>query len=289
MKRIVAFLLLFSMISGLLWGCNEPTRVPVDSSSEQTTNSDTVSTEVTDQSTATDSEEKKDPSKLGKKTIVFFGDSVTEGYFEIKYNAAGTSMTSVKDTKAVYHNLLKERISAEYPDLDVEYINAGIGGTASPHGIKRIQTDVLDYNPDIVVVCFGLNDIPAMTISNYVNTMEQIFAVLQSKSIHVIYLTPNMYNTYRHEDVGKMHFDMADQLAALQNANKPDLYYDACKKMAEKRGVVVVDAYSEWKKLSSYGIDVTELLSNHLNHPTREMHKLFADMLYDDVVEMLFS
>ena len=246
-------------------------------------------TSAKNNSSVAETEEEKDPTDIGKKTIVFFGDSVTEGYFELVYNQEQNGITPIKDTKAVYHNVLKERISQEYPDLEVEYINAGISGTASSHGIKRIQTDVIAYNPDIVVVCFGLNDIPAMTISEYVSFMEQIFVALKQNEIKIIYMTPNMYNTYQHADVGKMHWELAQQLANIQNSNKPDRYYAATIKKAEKHGCIVVDAYSEWKKLSSYGIDVTELLSNHLNHPTREMHKLFADMLYDDVVKMLFS
>jgi len=52
-------------------------------------------------------------------------------------------------------------------------------------------------------------------------------------------------------------------------------------------GCIIADCYSAWKKLYEYGIDVTELLSNRLNHPTRAMHKLFADMLYDKIVDLL--
>ena len=56
---------------------------------------------------------------------------------------------------------------------------------------------------------------------------------------------------------------------------------------AKEYGVIVVDAYHAWKKLSEYGVDVTELLSNKLNHPTRAMHKLFADLLYDEIIKMV--
>ena len=97
----------------------------------------------------------------------------------------------------------------------------------------------------------------------------------------MIYMTPNMYNTYVHGDVLPNHADMAAVLARVQNENRPDLYYAEAMKKAEEYGCVVVDAYGAWKKLSEYGVDVTELLSNRLHHPTRAMHRLFADLLYD--------
>ena len=125
-----------------------------------------------------------------------------------------------------------------------------------------------------------------MSLDEYVSNMEQIFRTLKDHGIQVIYMTPNMYNTYVHGDVLPNHADMAAVLARVQNENRPDLYYAEAMKKAEEYGCVVVDAYGAWKKLSEYGVDVTELLSNRLNHPTRAMHRLFADLLYEVVVKL---
>ena len=48
-------------------------------------------------------------------------------------------------------------------------------------------------------------------------------------------------------------------------------------------GVSVCDCYGYWKELSKTE-DVTQLLANRINHPTKEMHKLFADMLYEVIM-----
>ena len=40
--------------------------------------------------------------------------------------------------------------------------------------------------------------------------------------------------------------------------------------------VPVCDCYALWKQLEAGGVDTTELLSNKINHPTREMNRLFA-------------
>lgn len=218
--------------------------------------------------------------------IVFFGDSVTEGCFELSFHNVEGVTDIIRDKKSVYHNILKERIEREHPELAIEYVNAGISGNSTVDALKRIEQDVIAQNPDVAVVCFGLNDVAGMSLDEYVSNMEQIFRTLKDHGIQVIYMTPNMYNTYVHGDVLPNHADMAAVLARVQNENRPDLYYAEAMKKAEEYGCVVVDAYGAWKKLSEYGVDVTELLSNRLNHPTRAMHRLFADLLYEVVVKL---
>ena len=218
--------------------------------------------------------------------IVFFGDSVTEGCFELSFHNVEGVTDIIRDKKSVYHNILKERIEREHPELNIEYVNAGISGNSTVDALKRIEQDVIAQNPDVAVVCFGLNDVAGMSLDEYVSNMEQIFGTLKEHGIQVIYMTPNMYNTYVHGDVLPNHADMAAVLARVQNENRPDLYYAEAMKKAEEYGCVIVDAYGAWKKLSEYGVDVTELLSNRLNHPTRAMHRLFADLLYEVVVKL---
>ena len=55
--------------------------------------------------------------------IVFFGDSITEGCFELSFHNAEGATDIIRDKKSVYHNVLKERIEKEHPGLDIEYVN----------------------------------------------------------------------------------------------------------------------------------------------------------------------
>ena len=286
MKKFVIWVLCVSLGCVFL-GCNSESGTSQGTTSESTAWGET---EDTAETTEPDIEETAETTASGEnevKKIVFFGDSVTEGCFELIYTSSYGDITIVRDKEAVYHNLLKERIKKEYPGLGIEFVNAGISGNSSAEGLKRISRDVLSHDPDIVVVCFGLNDVISMSKQEYAFNMSQIFRTLRDRGIHVIYMTPNMYNTYVHEDVLSSLVDMANNLAKAQNDNLPDAYYAEAMAKAEKYGCVVVDAYGAWKKLSEYGIDVTELLSNGLNHPTREMHRLFADMLYDEVINFI--
>ena len=54
--------------------------------------------------------------------------------------------------------------------------------------------------------------------------------------------------------------------------------------VARDMDVKVCDVYSKWKELSKTQ-DTTLLLANRINHPTKEMHNLFADSLF----EMIFD
>ena len=51
--------------------------------------------------------------------------------------------------------------------------------------------------------------------------------------------------------------------------------------IAAELGVAVADAYAKWKALEAEGMDVTENLANYINHPSRELHQLFADALFE--------
>ena len=64
-----------------------------------------------------------------------------------------------------------------------------------------------------------------------------------------------------------------------------DEYVAIAKKVAKERNVAICDVYSKWKLMQEKGVDVTELLSNKLNHPTREMNWFTAYKLVETMFE----
>jgi lysophospholipase L1-like esterase len=205
----------------------------------------------------------------GPITIVAFGDSVTHGALrdgEIDYDT-------------VYWNLLRQKINAIRNYMPVNVINAGIGGINAYGSLDRIESQVLKHQPDLVIVCFGLNDVNG-SLERYLSSLGVIFEKCQKAGAEVIFMTPNMLNTYVAEDTEPQHLEYAAKTAGMQNEGRMDEYMSAAVEMAESMGITVCDCYAEWKKLAE-SEDTTQKLVNRINHPTRQMHKLFADMLFD--------
>jgi len=200
-------------------------------------------------------------------TAVFFGDSVTQGHF-----AAG-----VIDYDNVYHAVFKRKMNLYFPRKRFQVINAGVGGETSSAGLKRLDTDVLRYAPDFVVVCFGLNDVNANTKQGYADSLAAIFQKLKEHDIPTLFMTPNMLNTV----VLPHAEDFAKKTADYQNSGKMDDYMQIAVQTAQEHDVPVCDCYARWKQLAAVGVDTTALLANSINHPIKEMHTLFAEALFD--------
>lgn len=218
--------------------------------------------------------------------IVFFGDSVTEGCFEIFANPNG-GIDGVKDIAACYVNLLSNRLKEHFPNTEFDIVNAGVGGNTSADGLARIEKDVINKKPDIAVVCFGLNDVGLPSVEEYRNNMCEIFGRLKAFGIKTVFMTPNMINTYVHHLNLEILNKMAKNCAQLQNDGTMDLFIQTGRECAEENGAVVCDAYAVWKKLGEYGVNTTELLCNYINHPIRPMHRLFADLLEPVLIKLI--
>lgn len=209
----------------------------------------------------------------GPITIVAFGDSVTHGAVaesEINY-------------ETVYWNRLKKKINNLRNYVPVNIINAGIGGITAKGSLERMDKQVLSHNPDLIIVCFGLNDVNG-PLEEYLGALEEIFDRSLKSGAEVIFMTPNMLNTNVAEDTAKKLYEYAIKTAEMQNEGKMDLYINSAVQLATKMGVKVCDCYKKWKKLSETQ-DITYLLANRINHPTKEMHELFAQSLFETIFE----
>ena len=76
--------------------------------------------------------------------IIAFGSSSTVGY--------GT--TSPEFT---YPNRLAAQLHRQYPSADITVVNRGQGGEDAPEMMKRLQDEVIDMKPDLVIWQVGTN------------------------------------------------------------------------------------------------------------------------------------
>lgn len=213
--------------------------------------------------------DRKGLEKESPINIVAFGDSVTHG-----------ALCGCFNYETVYWNLLKQKINAIRDYVPVNVINAGIGGTTAKSSLCRLEKQVLSHSPDLIIVCFGLNDING-SLTDYLSALESIFRKCKNQC-DTIFLTPNMLNTYVADDTPKEHFAYAQKTAEYQTSGRMDLYINSAIKLARDLGVEVCDCYSMWKELNKTQ-DTTKLLVNRINHPAKEMHQLFADALFETI------
>ena len=195
---------------------------------------------------------KKSKDLSGEKipTMVFFGDSVTQGCFDVYIDESekcNTIFEADKSYQGYLNNILKEI----FPNVPIASINAGISGDGTEGGLNRIERDVLCYKPDLVIVGFGLNDSVYLDegIEKYRNNLSEIFRkIVDSGCKNTIFLTPNMMNTRvccKLKD--KMLREIAEMTMDIQNNGILDKYVEAGIDIADKYDAKVCDVYSRWK------------------------------------------
>ena len=210
--------------------------------------------------------------------IAFTGDSVTQGCFELYVKEEGV-VKPVFNSSECYAEKVKKIFALLFPETNIMIVNAGISGNHAAIGSKRLRTDVLAHNPDLRVVCYGLNDSndKEAGLEVYKSSLRKIFKDLKDAGSEVIFMTPNMCtNRIDYSIKEKEIQNAAQRVMKTVNEGWLDKYIEEAKKVCDEEKVPVCDCYSIWKKLDNSGVDITSMLSNKLNHPIKEMHWMFA-------------
>jgi len=208
-------------------------------------------------------------------TVVALGDSVTAGIFELQ----------TYDFAAVYHARLKAQLEARWPRCIFNVLNVGIGGDSAPGGLARLEADVIQHNPDLVTIAFGLNDANSGEEgrSRFATALRGIAQALREHTeADLVFLTPSFMNSGdAGEAVADVHraANLPARFAAIQNSGLLGRYADDVRAVAAECGCPVADVYRAWEELAEAGVDTTAMLANGLNHPDREAHQIPADLL----------
>lgn len=110
-------------------------------------------------------------------TVAFLGGSITQGCNASKFEDCYASRT---------YKWFKEKFN----NINVKYINAGVGATGSIIGIHRLEKQVLSQNPDIVFIDFAVNDKDSMYDRiAYESIIRTILSVENSPAIVEIFMS----------------------------------------------------------------------------------------------------
>ena len=144
----------------------------------------------------------------GKQRVVFMGDSITEEWSNL------------------------------YPDyFDTKgYINRGIGGQTTPQMLIRFKPDVIDLEPDIVVILAGTNDIAGNTgPSNVKMITDNVFSMAELARAHQIKVVLSSILPVFEYEWAK---EIKDVPATIDSVN------DELKKYVNDHGLVYLDYFS---------------------------------------------
>ncbi|WP_338692507.1 SGNH/GDSL hydrolase family protein [Bradyrhizobium sp. 26S5] len=110
--------------------------------------------------------------------IIAFGSSSTEGY--------GSS-----SPQFTYPNRLAGQLRRQYPAADITVLNRGKGGEDAPEMMARLQTEVIDVHPDMVIWQVGTNAVLRnLDPSETARQVEDGVARLQASGADVVLVDP---------------------------------------------------------------------------------------------------
>lgn len=188
--------------------------------------------------------------------IVAFGSSSTAGY--------GT--TSPEFT---YPNRLAAQLRRQYPGADITVVNRGKGGEDAPEMMKRLQGEVIDLKPDLVIWQVGTNAVlrnldPAETAK----LVEEGVARIQAAGGDLVLVDPQ-YSPRVNE-----------------RGEKANLMVKLLGRVAELRHVGVFPRFEvmrEWHEKQALPID-SFVIADGL-HMNDWGYACFAQLLGDDIIK----
>ena len=100
--------------------------------------------------------------------ILFQGDSITD---------AGRDKRNYHDLGAGYPKYAAENIKENNPEVDFEFINFGISGNRTDQLFDRIYPDAIAFQPDVISILIGINDIWHRYMADRVATTDEQLAL----------------------------------------------------------------------------------------------------------------
>ncbi len=81
--------------------------------------------------------------------ILFQGDSITD---------AGRDRSDKHHLGSGYPKYAAELLTAQYPDIEFEFVNLGVSGDCTFNLVERLEKEFIEEQPDIVSILIGVND-----------------------------------------------------------------------------------------------------------------------------------
>lgn len=137
--------------------------------------------------------------KSNERRIIFIGDSCTFGYGHLE--------------DKTYIHLFENRINNSQSQLIYNAINAGVPGYSLYQGKEYFKRDLLKYQPEALVVCFGWND-------------QNLWSPLNDEQRASLIIKQNPPGLLRHSRICQFFWRSTHENSAEKQARvSPEKYY----------------------------------------------------------------
>lgn len=198
----------------------------------------------------------------------------------------GDSTTAPRPPLTVYSSLLPGRIHQEL-GVDVEVVNAGVPADTTRRAAARFEHDVLEKNPVLVVIQFGINDAttdvwktppetsPRVPKAEYLKNIASFIERCRQRGIHVVLMTPNpvSWSERTLELYGRPPYDRDDPDGLNLNLRP---YTAALRQLAAETNTPLVDVMQAHDDAARSG---GPALVGDGVHPNDAGQRLVADLL----------
>lgn len=142
--------------------------------------------------------------------IVCYGDSLTAGYVPA----------------------FEKEFAEKYPEVDIEVVNAGVGGETSRDGLKRLSY-LAEERPQLVLLGFGMNDQEkGVSTVEFARNLSEMVSAYEEVGARVLLLTLNPVRGG----------------TGSSGNGRIDAYNYVIRDVAHERRIRVVDISSSWKR-----------------------------------------
>ena len=191
----------------------------------------------------------------------------------------GASITLGAEAPAWWDNLWTEKnlgypsrvvvsLRRRFPKATVTPIEAFQGGTTTKYGLKMVDEKVVPAKADLLLIAFGGNDVagpegrpPNNPPEKFKEDMRVMVRKAKENGMEVMLVVTMQQNPWQ------------------QAAKRWPAYRKALIDLAREENVACADVYSEWMNQASRGIPPFTQLHNWINHPGKEGHKIYADVI----------
>lgn len=188
-------------------------------------------------------------AKGDRITVGFLGGSITQG-----------CLSSTPETCYAY--LVYEWWKRKFPQAEVKYVNAGIGGTTSQFGVARVDSDLLSHHVDFTTVEFSVND---DNTDHFMETYEGLIRRIYDSEDKPAILIVNNVRYDNGENAQKKHNMIGEAYLIPCVSMKPTIY------------ARVLDG-----TFTSHDVTEDDL------HPNDEGHSMIADVIIH-FLEMVYA